>query len=301
MVRRDRWILPEDTEETLALDPDIWRPEEVDLLCAGFPCPPWSTAGKRRGEDDERNLWPEVYRSICYLRPRYVFLENVRGLLTFDYFGTILGQLAEAGYDAEWGVFSAAEVGATHKRERLFILAYDRCQSEQLCREGVWAQFEADSQHMAYAPGSGPTEQECQHQEMGRVQLPDQHGGEEVGYPSLWRSQRGDGGTNQNANQFLPWPPGPSDTDAWGYVLERWPFLAPALAVPSKGKVRQVGIAPRFSNTSRYKIEPDVRGMVDGTPHRLDRVPRLKALGNAVVPQTAMLAFKTLWKRMYRH
>jgi len=256
MVRRDRWILPEDTQEALALDPDIWRPEEVDLLCAGFPCPPWSTAGKRRGEDDERNLWPEVYRSICYLRPRYVFLENVRGLLTFDYFGTILGQLAEAGYDAEWGVFSAAEVGATHKRERLFILAYDRCQSEQLCREGVWAQFEADSQHMAYAPGSGPTEQECQHQEMGRVQLPDQHGGGVV-------------------------PPGPSDTDAWAYVLERWPYLAPALSEEEA--------------QSLFCRGPD------GTPHRLDRVPRLKALGNAVVPQTAMLAFKTLWKRMYRH
>jgi DNA (cytosine-5)-methyltransferase 1 len=89
-------------------------------------CQPFSVAGKRRGADDERNLWPETIRVIRELRPRYAFLENVPGLLAHSYFGTVLGELAEAGYDAEWGCFTAAEVGASHKRERLFVLAHAR-------------------------------------------------------------------------------------------------------------------------------------------------------------------------------
>lgn len=100
--------------------------EPVELVCSGFPCQPFSVAGQNRGEDDERNMWPETYRAIRELGPRYVFLENVPGLLAHAYFGRILGDLAEGGYDAVWDTFTAAEVGAPHRRERLFILAYAR-------------------------------------------------------------------------------------------------------------------------------------------------------------------------------
>jgi site-specific DNA-cytosine methylase len=134
MVRGVRKVLPKDPEETLALDPDIWRPEEIDILSAGFPCQPFSVAGQQQGESDSRNLWPEVLRTLTYLRPPYAFFENVPGLLANEYFGTILRDLHEAGYDAEWGCFSAQEVGAPHKRERLFILAYrdtGQCVSEK--------------------------------------------------------------------------------------------------------------------------------------------------------------------------
>jgi len=141
MVRRKQSVLSEGTEEALALSPEVWRPEAVDLLAGGFPCQPFSVAGDRRGEDDPRNLWPQVIATIRYLRPRFVFLENVPGLLANEYFGTILQELAEAGYDAEWGVFSAAEVGAWHQRERLFILAYaisarkQRLSTQQVSRQ----------------------------------------------------------------------------------------------------------------------------------------------------------------------
>ncbi len=96
------------------------------VITAGFPCQPYSAAGKGKGEGDERNLWSDTIRIIREVGPEIVLLENVPRLLCFDYFGKILGDLAEAGYDAEWDVVSAAECGAPHKRNRLWVLAYSK-------------------------------------------------------------------------------------------------------------------------------------------------------------------------------
>lgn len=101
-----------------------WR-NLVDILTAGFPCQPWSQAGKRKGREDARWLWPAILRIIRQVSPRVVFLENVTGLLT-EGLGHVLADLAESGFDAEWGVFSAAQLGAPHRRERVFILGYAR-------------------------------------------------------------------------------------------------------------------------------------------------------------------------------
>lgn len=95
-----------------------------DIVSGGFPCQPFSNAGKRKGEDDERNMWPATRDCVRIIRPRYCFFENVPGLLTSGYFGTIIGDLAESGYCVRWRILSAAEVGAPHKRDRLWILAY---------------------------------------------------------------------------------------------------------------------------------------------------------------------------------
>jgi len=95
----------------------------VDIVTAGFPCQPWSNAGKQLGAADKRNLWPDTIRIVRQVRPRYVFLENVPGLISNGYIGTVLGGLAEAGYDAEWGVLSAKAVGAPHLRKRVWIMA----------------------------------------------------------------------------------------------------------------------------------------------------------------------------------
>ena len=83
--------------------------EEVDVICGGFPCQPVSVAGKQRGQDDERWLWPEFARILRELRPRYALVENVPGLLVRG-LGDVLGDLAELGYSAEWGCVSAARV-----------------------------------------------------------------------------------------------------------------------------------------------------------------------------------------------
>lgn len=96
----------------------------VDLISAGFPCQPFSSAGLRRGAEDDRHLWPDILRIIREVRPRFVLLENVRGLIVERTIAAILGNLAEYGYDAEWRVLSAHAFGAPHERERVFIIAY---------------------------------------------------------------------------------------------------------------------------------------------------------------------------------
>jgi len=98
----------------------------TDVVTAGFPCQPFSVAGKGKGKDDSRNLWPETVEIIRRVRPRYAFLENVPGLLTHKYIGRIFGELAEAGYDARWCVLGADDVGAPHHRKRLWILAHSQ-------------------------------------------------------------------------------------------------------------------------------------------------------------------------------
>ena len=102
---------------------DWRRVVQPDVICGGYPCQPFSKAGKRRGEDDPRHLWPWVREAISELRPRYAVLENVRGHLTMGG-TTVIGELAAIGYNAEWRVVSAASVGALHQRERVIIVAY---------------------------------------------------------------------------------------------------------------------------------------------------------------------------------
>ncbi len=117
----------------------------VGILSAGFPCQPHSVAGKREGTEDERWLWPDIDRIIDECRPELVFLENVAGLLrdagsdvdtnedlgeqpddAIGGMGTVLRDLAERGYDAQWLRLRASRVGASHQRARVFILAYAR-------------------------------------------------------------------------------------------------------------------------------------------------------------------------------
>jgi DNA (cytosine-5)-methyltransferase 1 len=106
---------------------DFRAVEPVDLLCGGFPCQDISNAGKRAGIDGERSgLWGEYARAIGELRPRYVVVENVAALLGRG-LERVLGDLAALGYDAEWEVLSAADVGAPHERERLWLVAYPDC------------------------------------------------------------------------------------------------------------------------------------------------------------------------------
>ena len=108
----------------------------ADVITAGFPCQPFSAAGRRAGADDPRNMWPATIECIRVVRPRFCLLENVPGLISSGYFGTILGDLAACGYDARWRVLSAAEMGAPHKRDRLWILAdteQRRCEPGRGC------------------------------------------------------------------------------------------------------------------------------------------------------------------------
>jgi DNA (cytosine-5)-methyltransferase 1 len=96
----------------------------VDVICGGFPCQDVSTAGEGVGIEGERSgLWTELHRTVCEIRPKYVVVENVAVLLKRGIW-KVLGDFSEIGYDAEWRVFSACELGFPHSRERVFIVAY---------------------------------------------------------------------------------------------------------------------------------------------------------------------------------
>ena len=110
---------------------DVQRP---DVVCGGYPCQPFSTAGKRRGTDDPRHLWPWVRDAISALQPSYAILENVRGHVSMGGL-QVIGELTEIGYDAEWRIVSAAGLGAPHRRDRIIIVAYpNRERLERSCR-----------------------------------------------------------------------------------------------------------------------------------------------------------------------
>lgn len=100
----------------------------VDLVCGGFPCQDVSIAGKRLGlKGGHSTLWTEFNRIICEIRPRWVVIENTKGILSSDngeFFKRILWDISQARYDAEWHTISACSFGAPHTRERVFIVAY---------------------------------------------------------------------------------------------------------------------------------------------------------------------------------
>ena len=118
--------------------------DRVDILSGGYPCQPFSAAGKRLGTEDPRHLWPFIANGIVAMRPRMCFFENVEGHISLG-LSTVISDLEELGYKVSWGIFSASEVGAPHQRKRVFILAYRN--------GGRWGQL-----HQSFGSISQPNE-----------------------------------------------------------------------------------------------------------------------------------------------
>lgn len=293
----------------------------VDIIVGGIPCQPHSLAGKRKSSADDRNLWPEFYRIICTIKPRWVVVENVLGLLSSEggaFFGGILRDLADAGYDAEWHVLRASDVGAPHERKRVFLVAYsglNRCglrqsQHQRLSECHTTPNLSHDGSKRALAHAQSGNE--------GRSRVRDEEtlsrlacDGESMADPTsqrlpLWGSD----GLSQNTAQ-----------NAAGMVtqLERCSALAHTDCQrreecnPSTRGNESRFVARRNDPTDRPgQSQPRIRRGTYGLPSRLDlhrwparpgqpqkageptrtiteKIPyrnqRLKALGNAIVPQ----------------
>lgn len=231
-----------------------WR-GVVDCLTAGYPCQPFSCAGGRRGSDDPRHLWPHVRRIVGEVEPRFCFFENVGGHLSLGA-EEVFGDLQRLGYRVAAGLFTAEEVGATHRRERLFILAVADAQHAQRGR----SQSRAGSvERTALAGAGGATLSELADASHERF--------------SLGQRQRGDAVQEQptavrGGGELPLFPPGPEELDRWRDVLEASPHLRPA-------------------------TQPGVCELVDGMA--ADRSRWLRLLGNGVVPLQAAYAFASLW------
>ena len=113
--------------------------DRVDILTGGYPCQPFSAAGKRLGTEDERHLWPHIAKGIAILKPRVCLFKNVEGHITLG-LSTVISDLEEMGYKVSWGIFSASECGAVHQRKRVWVMAHD--QSEQVQR--LWAAWKQE-------------------------------------------------------------------------------------------------------------------------------------------------------------
>ncbi len=141
------------TKETLIKDGVITHDGTIDIISGGYPCQPFSLAGKQRGEADERYLWGEFFRLVKEIRPTWVVGENVYGHVN-NGLSVVVSDLEGEGYEVRAIVLPAADVGAPHKRERVFVVAChpDRQQSYKKIRP--LSPSEENGKHGKVLPGS---------------------------------------------------------------------------------------------------------------------------------------------------
>ena len=303
-------------------------PGSCDIVTGGFPCQPFSQAGKRLGEDDPRNMWPSALRILVESGAPLALWENVPGLLSakremcayhwhpvqwFDgrwycakcrgrvadaavladyYFGKILADLAREGFDAEWCVLGADDVGAPHRRKRLWILAYRDGASAGVRPGAVGEEARTAGRDTAFDVPSG----------RGEVS----GGGSDVSDTESqrrqWSRRTRDGGTGPE-NGHSPWHIDPADVghadaagpQGHGRPVERAGECAAAETGTEQGRGVCAGIAQSRLGFLAHGLASGLGGRVPrvavGVP---ERVNRLRALGNGQVPQCMAAAFTYL-------
>jgi len=112
--------------------------DRVDIITGGYPCQPFSAAGKRLGEEDPRHLWPYIKKIIAYVKPARCFFENVEGHISLG-LREVISDLESLGYKTAWGIFSAREVGAPHQRKRVYIMADSEGEHARDVGKNIWA------------------------------------------------------------------------------------------------------------------------------------------------------------------
>ena len=268
--------------------------QPVNVLTAGYPCQPFSLAGRRLGVDDARHLWPYVADAIRVLRPGIVVLENVAGHLSLG-FGVVLGDLAEAGYDAEWCCVRASDIGAPHRRERVFIVATD---TDSWGFQGRTELNGEPANHPSDRhPQGGHADRRCKSPANTDIEGP--QGPQSAQRHDLPAGSRRQPAVNTDsatrghlgsASETLREPGtverlGRRDQVAWGKfesAIRRWEWIT---GRPAPNPV-----------DDRGKLSPELvewmMGYPQGWTEGAKRTERLKMLGNAVVPAQAEYALR---------
>ena len=231
--------------------------EGIDLLTGGFPCQPFSVAGKRKGKEDDRFLWPEMFRVIKEIRPRWVVAENVAGIVRMA-LDDCLSDLEGEGYSTQAVIIPACAVNAPHRRDRVWIVAH----TEQSCRRGRLSERLPDSDGR-----TTPEKSESLQSRNGKTYSSNiEQGSQDVA------DSKGKGleGTNRKRDSC------PDGRNLQCPSRDRWstePSMGELVNGVSGGLVRFRGrVAKGVSN----------------------RVNKLKSLGNAIVPQVAEQIFRAI-------
>ena len=262
----------------------------VGVISAGFPCQPFSVAGEGQAENDPRNCWPQTIDIIRRVRPRFCLLENVQGLLSrkHRYFEKVLQDLAESGYDAWWKIISASDVGATHKRDRLWIIAFNpnsvglgwETWPIQAVQSIVEESERQESQHVRKdIPGVGDVANtnstwklQSERGKQDKWRRTSYSSEEVANTSSIGLEEHG----HSQAEDAIERSKEVSDTSGKG--LEGW-----------EPPIGEEETHPALGSTCWWHTEPGMGRVANGLANRVDR---LKALGNGQVPAVAATAFK---------
>ena len=314
-------------DDIATFDGRPWR-GRVDCISGGIPCQPFSSDGKRRGTDDERHLWPHALRIIREVGPEYVFIENVAGSVRDLGEGLVRPDLEQLGYRTAAGIFTAQEVGAPHRRERLFILAmadradigHERLWSARNGRTGL-ADSDgelADAGHRAgraehrepQTQGSGPDTTGAGQRSLSVADT----SGVSGQVPSAGGPDGADGASTASAGRTVGnadgsgrRPQGNTAVASSGVDWAERPLEWPPGPADRAGWARVLAVrpdlAPAIADSDAYTLtaQPQIRALADGFPGALaglTRSDRLRMLGNAVVPAQAALAWRVLSARL---
>ena len=279
-------------------------PGTADIVCGGFPCQDISTAGKQAGikEGTRSGLFYELMRVVRMVGPRYIVLENVAAI-TSNGLDTVLGTLAEAGYDCEWACIPAADVGACHRRDRWWCVAYATGSAREF-QHSEWQEIrdkpaingtKGIASRVAYANGgddqSGPISRSGVYEQVAG-QRADSHTGstDEVMQHAAYAAGGRDSGSDQYAWQSLQ----PERMGEPGMLNAPHPHH-PRLEGRQPAGMRQRAQQWPAGAGDSHRLNPDWRGYLSepvlrrGDDGLSGRVDRLRALGNAVVPQVAAI------------
>lgn len=267
---------------------DWHQAEPVDILTGGYPCQPFSVAGHRKGTADARHIWPHIADAIRVLRPQLVVLENVAGHLRLG-FDTVLADLARLGFDAQWSLVRASQVGAPHQRERLFVLAWP-ADTASTGRPGPWLRGRPAERGAAPADTDDKrsNRRPARAGQAGRTVTARHAPADAPGFG------RGEGRPEPAWLEGRPDVPLGSAPDWGGYglAIRRWEYVtgrAAPWAVDDRGRLSPLFVEWMMGLAAGWVT--DVPG--------LTRTAQLKALGNGVVPQQAAAAIRMLHQRAF--
>jgi DNA (cytosine-5)-methyltransferase 1 len=243
---------------------------DIGLICGGYPCQPFSVAGKREGQADDRHLWPEFFRLIQEIRPAWVIAENVAGHINMG-LDSVLADLESEGYQQQVFLIPACAVGAYHRRDRVWILAHSdsgSSASAQQKREYEGAENDSRSSHDELDAGADVADSEKLQRDGGNLHGINNQRSAGWEQPRGSGSENGSGSGEDVADSSSEGLQGRQET---GNTESGW-----------EGREEFLAGCGERSEPGNWVPEPPVGRVANGVPGRVDR---LKQLGNAVVPQ----------------